>query len=285
MNYKRKRQKAGITFATMVKELGIPENKYKEVEENKRNLEGNMLDKFMEVLNRAKEVQINDMQKIKEIDEWIKNGGVQEAIKKYGFTSQNELARELNVSQGRLSEMINGKDNISDNFKLKVYNFLTNPLNKKAREEEEVKAKSGRRPDYINWTIKNLEKEIKKAGIKQTDLAKHLSCTNTHISHIVRGDTKPSKKIAKQIYDYFNKGVEEKVEEVKKENIGTIVVKTQDKDIIVKPVEKTSEKEAEKVVSDYKDLSPLEKKLAQKDVEIIKLKRQIMLYEKLIARL
>ena len=121
--------------------------------------------------------------------------------------------------------------------------------------------------------------------MKQTDLAKHLSCTNTHISHIVRGNTRPSKDIAKQIYDYFNKGVVEKIKEVKKENIETTIAKMDDKGVVVKQVEKTLEKEAEKVVSDYKELSPLEKKLAQKDVEIIKLKRQIMFYEKLIARL
>lgn len=73
MNYRGRRNKANIKFYTMAKELGIDEKTYKEIEDGKRNLEGQMLDKFMNILKRNKEINFNDAIKVNKIDKMVED--------------------------------------------------------------------------------------------------------------------------------------------------------------------------------------------------------------------
>ena len=196
MNYKKRRIKAGIPFHTMVKELGISEEKYREVEEKRRRLEGELFDKYLSIIKRGKVIKFTLDDEIKKIDDWVKSGEFMQTAQKYGYGSQKDLAEALNIAQSTISTLINKPNEVGNDLKIKIYNFLHDPLNKKA---EEKIVKGDGKMDYIKWVDENLEKEIKKAKIKQGVVAEYVGCNNSHISHIVRKDTRPSLECAKAI--------------------------------------------------------------------------------------
>ena len=62
MNYKQKRNSKRLDTYTVSKLLGIDEKTYIEVERGYRNLEGNLIDKFMDIMDNAKEIRFNNKQ-------------------------------------------------------------------------------------------------------------------------------------------------------------------------------------------------------------------------------
>lgn len=292
MNYKKRRIKAGINFYTMVKELGIPEKKYKEVEEGKRNLEGNMLDKFMDIIRRKTEVNINTMIDIEKVNKWITSEDFKKDMKNYGYT-QRTLAKELNLGQSTISHAVNGRKGVSDSFKLKLYDFLHNPLNKviKNKDENKKEVKKSDDKDIKNWVIKNLNKKLKENKISQIKLAKELNVSNSTISHIICGNHSVSKKLAKKIYDYFNKKQKNDDMKIPKDFVNKEIKidnNEQENKKEDKKDQNKDEKEIKKVtinINNITTINLLKEKLIKLEKKNEKLKRQIMLYEKLIEKL
>lgn len=163
MKYKYKRQKAQIKFYTMAKELGIDEKTYKEIEDGKRNLEGNMLDKFMNILKRNKEINFNDAIKANKIDKMVEDKTLMQKITDLGYT-QREVAKKIGTSQATISCMITKTRPVSDETKIKLYDFITNPLNKKLESDKMQKeaVKEEKPTETIN-TKKKEEKPLDKA--------------------------------------------------------------------------------------------------------------------------
>lgn len=158
MKYKYKRQKAQIKFYTMAKELGIDEKTYKEIEDGKRNLEGNMLDKFMNILKRNKEINFNDAIKVNKINKMVEDKTLMKKITDLGYT-QREVAKKIGTSQGTISCMITKTRPVSDETKIKLYDFITNPLNKKL--ESDKTQKEAVKEEKPTETINAKEKEEK----------------------------------------------------------------------------------------------------------------------------
>lgn len=158
MKYKYKRQKAQIKFYTMAKELGIDEKTYKEIEDGKRNLEGNMLDKFMNILKRNKEINFNDAIKANKIDKMVEDKTLMQKITELGYT-QREVAKKIGTSQATISCMITKTRPVSDETKIKLYDFITNPLNKKL--ESDKTQKEAVKEEKPTETINTKEKEEK----------------------------------------------------------------------------------------------------------------------------
>lgn len=158
MKYKYKRQKAQIKFYTMAKELGIDEKTYKEIEDGKRNLEGNMLDKFMNILKRNKEINFNDAIKANKIDKMVEDKTLMQKITDLGYT-QREVAKKIGTSQATISCMITKTRPVSDELKIKLYDFITNPLNKKL-ESDKIQ-KEAVKEEKPTETINTKEKEEK----------------------------------------------------------------------------------------------------------------------------
>lgn len=158
MKYKYKRQKAQIKFYTMAKELGIDEKTYKEIEDGKRNLEGNMLDKFMNILKRNKEINFNDAIKANKIDKMVEDKTLMQKITDLGYT-QREVAKKIGTSQATISCMITKTRPVSDETKIKLYDFITNPLNKKL--ESDKTQKEAVKEEKPTETINTKEKEEK----------------------------------------------------------------------------------------------------------------------------
>lgn len=137
MNYKSKRVRKKISIYTMAKELGISKEKYKEVEEGYRTLEGNLMDKFYEVLDNAKNINFNRIQKLNDINNWIESGQIITNMNKMGYNEQT-LASKLKVTKQSIHNIIN-KKKVSDDLKEEVYDFLNNNMNKIIKKETNTK--------------------------------------------------------------------------------------------------------------------------------------------------
>lgn len=140
MNYKQKRNNKRLDTYTVSKLLGIDEKTYIEVERGYRNLEGNLIDKFMDIMDNAKEIRFNNDQLEMDIDDWIESGEAKEDIKRMGY-EQIEIAEKLNTSPSMISKTLLHPNNVQFNTKYKLYDFVKNPLNKniedKLKEEKE----------------------------------------------------------------------------------------------------------------------------------------------------
>ena len=135
MNYKFKRNQKRISMYTMAKKLGVDVTKYKKMEQGLVALEGELLDKFHDVLDHAKEINLERSIKIRKIDEWISSGGMKKAMKDMGY-NQMQLAKKLDTVQTTISKVALGKESVSDDMKEMVYDFLNNPFNKNFKEPE-----------------------------------------------------------------------------------------------------------------------------------------------------
>lgn len=136
MNYRQKRNNARISAYTMAKELGVSKEKYLKLEKNGISLENELLDKFNYVINNAKEINLNRMARLQEINEWYKSGKGLEKLKMMGY-NYNSIAYEIGQKgSGNICKIFKGKED-SPNYDLKeeVYDFLNNPLNKNLNPE------------------------------------------------------------------------------------------------------------------------------------------------------
>ena len=142
MNYKQKRNNKRLDTYTVSKLLGIDEKTYIEVERGYRNLEGNLIDKFMDIMDNAKEIRFNNDQLEMDIDDWIESGQAKEDIKRMGY-EQIEIAEKLNTSPSMISKTLLHPNNVQFNTKYKLYDFVKNPLNKNIEDVlKEEKGKS-----------------------------------------------------------------------------------------------------------------------------------------------
>ena len=272
MDYKQKRNRAKLSLYTMAKQLGITEKKYKEVESKKRPLEGNLVDKFQETLNDAKQITLDRNIKMMEINRWFKSEEANETLNKYGYT-QKDLATELELSRGTVSEAFKyGRG--TDDVKEKIYDFLTNPINKKIAKEE----KHGK--------IENLEKRLKALKISQKEFAKMIGRSQVITSYLITGSRNVSPETVQK--------AEEKIKELEKQNSVKNIEESVEvvEEVIEKPVEVVEEiKEAPMVEEttrelDYKALyEELTLQYSNLLSEKLKYQRQVMLYEKLIEKM
>ena len=140
--YTRKRLGNKLSAYTVAKELGISRETYMEIEKGLKNLEGELLDKFNDIIARAKEINFNRMGKLQEVNKWFEDGEAIKALEKLGLT-QYDLADALGISQCHVSYAVRNKTRIrngkklivSDEVKEMIYDYLTNPLNKKVKQE------------------------------------------------------------------------------------------------------------------------------------------------------
>lgn len=164
MNYRQKRNKNKLSTYQVSKLLGIDEKTYIEVEKGYRNLEGDMLQKWQDIMDNSKGIRLENMQKERDIDDMIKSGKVKKDLKELGYT-QTELSKKLGISLGGLNKALKQPEKSNFDYKLRIVDFVENPLNKKI----EWKNKPGHIEPidiehYVKTTeylINNLDNQIK----------------------------------------------------------------------------------------------------------------------------
>lgn len=190
MNYRQKRIASGISLYTMAKELGIGKNKYKEVENNNLSLTGELLDKFMATLDKAKELNFNRLVKMKKVEEWFTSGQARQDMEQMGYT-QPTLAQALGAHNTYVNKALIGKERVSEDFKEEMYDYLHNPLNKnlvvenkgRKKEKEMLRRKKEKKNNVIvsdvlvsepTTTTIIVDAEVEKIGIDKDAKIKEL---------------------------------------------------------------------------------------------------------------
>lgn len=171
MKYKGIRNKNRLGVYQVSKLLGISEETYKNVEKGTLLLSGEQLEKFKEIMSNSKDIRFNNLQLNKDIDDFVKSGQALEKLKDLGY-SKKQLANILNISYFPVNKFFNDVENkLSFDFKLKIYDFLNNPLNKNVSwnmapgyiepvKEEEPKVDISEEPKEVNDNIEELKVDV-----------------------------------------------------------------------------------------------------------------------------
>ena len=142
--YKRKRISYGLSRAFIVKKMkelnpivceNLTEEKYKDIEDGKREMGEEMFDTFLKVFNQRKgDLRMEEKMEFLELEKWC-----EENIKnKANF---NQLLEGFNVSRVKLGDILNfdatilskytkGKQKLSYDVMKKIYNYFNDKTNK-----------------------------------------------------------------------------------------------------------------------------------------------------------
>lgn len=206
MNIRQRRALKGLKAYTVAYELGIDYNKYMEIERGERQLGAEYLDKFMEILENAKEIKLNRMEKIKQMNEEFENGTMINLVKEMGYTHKS-LGEELGMSQSSITNNLgNNARYITEETRERIYDFLHNPINKKYTKTTKVDKRRGPRHTTIpteKW--KYLNDTLDKYGITRSEFAKGLPCTAEHISNVIKGARNASPMLEEAMNDKLKK--------------------------------------------------------------------------------
>lgn len=198
MNYKRKRVKSGLSTYTIAKELGIDWKKYQEVEENKIALEGENLNKFLNITEykNAKMIKFNRRQKINDIKNFINDGKMKELMAKRGYNGMT-LASVLGVDSNVIKRVLDGKE-ASEDMNEYVYDFLQDSLNANT-EVEKTDIEEETEKEISLEEIKRLKNE-KSFGTQELSNAVDIPIST--LSHILAGRNTKQENLQK-IYDFL----------------------------------------------------------------------------------
>lgn len=134
MNLRGRRNKVKLSLYTMAKELGLDYKTYKNIEDNRLDLPKEKIDQFVAVCSRAKEINLNRMMKMKQINYYFESKSYKQDMDKLGYTQQKELAHKIGIDKAAVCVVFNGKG--TDDNKERIYDFLKNCLNKKIDDDK-----------------------------------------------------------------------------------------------------------------------------------------------------
>lgn len=300
----------------IARDIGVDEKKVRELRDGDRHIEGVTMDKVLDAINRSDADRT--IEKI-EIFEWYKNTDLKKLRKDFGYNTQAYLSRVANVDNGELNRFENKKFAKINPIIIKMYDFYHNDFNKnidKGENEVKDKDKAVEYTDkkknkmfkwYLKTNLKNLRGEMaQKEMARLIGIPQSCYCDLENKLHVKR----LSKNMIK-VYEYFNN----------QDNNDTITLNTEDMNISSEPIKETNITripinfaigepveelkghnevepkeeylEEENVITSIKpqdtimanwekENCPLQEEYDKLKEENRALKRQIMLYEKLI---
>lgn len=222
--WEKMRRKKGLTRVEIAKEMGISEEKVKEVEKNMRTMPKNEIDKYIKSIHNMSNGERE--LKIAEAKSWYEITDFKSLMKEFGFTNQNEVAKAIGVDPSSISVWFNKKDGdhkIGTNGLLKLYYFFNNEFNKKISTPEpvvEIKINKNvevptDRKILLNWYNNfDMKKGIRELGFKdQKSFALATGFPQGSISDWCRKACLPNTGKLIRLYEIFNGKEETKVEE------------------------------------------------------------------------
>ena len=300
----------------IARDIGVDEKKVRELRDGDRHIEGVTMDKVLDAINRSDADRT--LEKI-EMFEWYKNTDLKKLRKDFGYNTQAYLSRVANVDNGELNRFENKKFAKINPIIIKMYDFYHNDFNKNIdKGENEMKNDNGaveytdkKKNKMFKWYLKTDLKQLR--GDKaQKDMAKLIGipqscyCDLENKLHVKR----LSKNMVK-VYEYFNnentitldtKEMNVTDEPMKVTNVTRIPINFAVGEPVgelkehneVEPKEEyleeenviTSIKPQDTIMTNWENENcPLQEEYDRLKKENETLKRQVMLYEKLIERL
>lgn len=128
MNYLQRRHRAHLTRYDIAKALGIDYWQYVEVEKGERHLEDKYLEKFVSATRNPEPLIKSRKIKLALFEKALKDGTLEKRVDNYDYTVCS-LGKALGYSHSVGYAVFRGRK-VSDEIKLRVFDFLNDPMNR-----------------------------------------------------------------------------------------------------------------------------------------------------------
>ena len=280
----------------VARDMGVDEEKIKELKEGERQVEGATMDKVLQSVNKSQVER--DIEKLN-IFEWYKNTDLKALRKEFGYKNATTLAEVLKVEKSAISRAENKKYNKINKTIIKLYDFYHNDFNKNIKEGEQmesnekssiVKDKEEKKKIYQWYLDTDIEKL--RGNLSQKAISNLIGMAQSNWCKLERHLVTRYCENMGKIYNYFH-GTESQ------NSLNNEELKTGERDIIVESKNMNNSEdsifnevvETEKFTTydcndeSSKHVDELEKYIEKQREEIDRLTRQVHCYEKLIDRL
>lgn len=287
----------------VARDMGVDEEKIKELKEGERQVEGATMDKVLQSVNKSQVER--DIEKLN-IFEWYKNTDLKALRKEFGYKNAVALADVLKIENSSISRAENKKYDKVNKTIIKLYDFYHNDFNKNIKEEEQmesnekssiVKDKEEKKKIYQWYLATDIEKL--RGNLSQKAISNLIGMGQSNWCQLERHQVTRYCENMEKIYNYFH-GSESQ------NSLNSEELKADEKDIIAENQNMNNSEETKSVEennlsfdknvvvedNDEKDLTELFKyvdelknRVAEQKEEIDRLTRQVHCYEKLIDRL
>lgn len=280
----------------VARDMGVDEEKIKELKEGERQVEGLTMDKVLQSVNKSQVER--DIEKLN-IFEWYNNTDLKALRKEFGYKNAATLAEVLKIEQSAISRAENKKYNKINKTIIKLYDFYHNDFNKNIKEEEQiennekssiVKDKEEKKKIYQWYLDTDIEKL--RGNLSQKAISNLIGMAQSNWCQLERHLVTRYCENMGKIYNYFH-GTESQ------NSLNNEELKTGEKDIIAESQNMNNSEdsifngvvETEKFTTydcndeSSKHVDELEKYIEKQREEIDRLTRQVHCYEKLIDRL
>lgn len=280
----------------VARDMGVDEEKIKELKEGERQVEGLTMDKVLQSVNKSQVER--DIEKLN-IFEWYKNTDLKALRKEFGYKNAATLAEVLKIEQSAISRAENKKYNKINKNIIKLYDFYHNDFNKNIKEEEQiennekssiVKDKEEKKKIYQWYLDTDIEKL--RGNLSQKAISNLIGMAQSNWCHLERHLVTRYCENMGKIYNYFH-GTESQ------NSLNSEELKTGERDIVAESKNMNNSEdsifngvvETENFTTydcndkNSKHVDELEKYIKKQREEIDRLTRQVHCYEKLIDRL
>lgn len=280
----------------VARDVGVDEEKIKELKEGERQVEGATMDKVLQSVNKSQVER--DIEKLN-IFEWYNNTDLKALRKEFGYKNATTLAEVLKVEKSAISRAENKKYNKINKTIIKLYDFYHNDFNKNIKEGEQmesnekssiVKDKEEKKKIYQWYLDTDIEKL--RGNLSQKAISNLIGMAQSNWCKLERHLVTRYCENMGKIYNYFH-GTESQ------NSLNNEELKTGEKDIVAESKNMNNSEdsifngvvETEKFTTydcndeNSKHVDELEKYIKKQREEIDRLTRQVHCYEKLIDRL
>lgn len=280
----------------VARDMGVDEEKIKELKEGERQVEGVTMDKVLQSVNKSQVER--DIEKLN-IFEWYNNTDLKALRKEFGYKNATTLAEVLKVEKSAISRAENKKYNKINKTIIKLYDFYHNDFNKNIKEGEQmesnekssiVKDKEEKKKIYQWYLDTDIEKL--RGNLSQKAISNLIGMAQSNWCKLERHLVTRYCENMGKIYNYFH-GTESQ------NSLNNEELKTGEKDIVAESKNMNNSEdsifngvvETENFTTydcndkNSKHVDELEKYIEKQREEIDRLTRQVHCYEKLIDRL
>lgn len=280
----------------VARDMGVDEEKIKELKEGERQVEGATMDKVLQSVNKSQVER--DIEKLN-IFEWYNNTDLKALRKEFGYKNATTLAEVLKVEKSAISRAENKKYNKINKTIIKLYDFYHNDFNKNIKEGEQmesnekssiVKDKEEKKKIYQWYLDTDIEKL--RGNLSQKAISNLIGMAQSNWCKLERHLVTRYCENMGKIYNYFH-GAESQ------NSLNSEELKAGEKDIVAESKNMNNSEdsifngvvETEKFTTydcndkNSKHVDELEKYIEKQREEIDRLTRQVHCYEKLIDRL
>lgn len=199
-------------------EIGVEEEKIKELVKGEREISGETMDKVLNLLNEDK---IQNAIEKQEIMKWYYETDLSELRKSFGYSQQNELANELKCHPSSICNLENHKDRVKQISPLieQLYYFYKNDFNKKSNKklhiEQDKKTtekinefkehNEDKKTIYYWYATHNLKKLREDKGIlTQKELSEITKLPQSTVSDFENKRFKTCNSTITTLYNFYN---------------------------------------------------------------------------------